>query len=63
MREEVQLRLLRNPMWTAHRRDQLGGIIRELRCVGDTVALLLSVPAASRQSVLAGGSRCLPFVA
>jgi hypothetical protein len=39
-------------MWTAHRRDQFGGTIRELRCLGDTVASLVSVPAVIHQRVL-----------
>ena len=44
--EEVHLRLLGDPVRPPHRRDQLGGAVQEWRGVGDTIAALVSVPAA-----------------
>jgi hypothetical protein len=51
MWQEVQLRLLGHPIRTPHSCNQLGGSVDERRCVGDTRATLVVIPAAARHRV------------
>jgi hypothetical protein len=45
VREEMQLGLLGDPVWTPHGSDQLGDAIHERCGVGDAVSPLVSIPA------------------